>query len=95
MLSMTCLIASCAGKPVTLVSIDMQRGVGHREKITDVNKKECKIVSEKLQPVPLVVNNGMNPMFDKGFWISEDDFYTLYNAWLKDCKSEQRVRVTK
>jgi hypothetical protein len=71
----------------------MQKNVGYREKITDVNKKECKLVSEKLAPVPLQYNNGtINPYFDKGMWISKDDFFTLYEAWLKDCKDGQRLK---
>lgn len=54
-----------------------------------MNKKECKLVTEKLAPVPLQYNDGIiNPYFDKGIWISNDDFLTLYEAWLKDCKSE-------
>lgn len=83
------LITSCAGKPVTLVNIDMEKNVGYVEKIVDVDQKNCKLKSETQPNIPLQYNNGaINPIFNKGFWISEEDYFTLYKAWLKDCKEK-------
>lgn len=83
--------AGCAGKPVTLVNIDMKHNAGHVEKIVDVDQKKCKLISETQPPVPLQYNTGkINPMFDKGFWISEQDYFTMYKAWLKDCKDKTK-----
>lgn len=86
-----CLITNCAGKPVTLVNIDMEKNVGYVEKIVDVDNKKCKLISETQPPIPLQYNNGtMNKTFHQGFWISKEDYFTLYEAWLKDCKNKAK-----
>lgn len=88
---MILLMASCNQKPITLVNIDMKHNVGHVEKIIDVDEKQCKLISETQPRVTLQHSDGsINKMFDGGIWISKDDYFTLYEAWLKDCKGSKK-----
>lgn len=67
----------------------MKNNTGHVEKIVDVDQKKCKLISETQPRIPLQYNDGtINKQFDGGFWISKDDYFTLYEAWLKDCKGK-------
>lgn len=86
---MICLLTNCAGKPVTLVQIDLKNNRGNPQKIIEVDDKKCELKSERLPPIPLQYSTGaINPYLDQGVWVSKDDFFRLYELWLRDCKNK-------
>lgn len=87
-LGMTFLNISCAGKPVTLVQFDVRHNQGNVKRIDKVDQKTCTFQETKLPPIPLMTSPGqINKSLDAGVWVSKDDFFRLYEAWLRDCRN--------